>query len=106
MRILLYEYDIHAITGAIADKEIKKLHSHSNSANDNSSSSYIGIENAKSIAVGHASFSLTDVHFSKAKIDHDDGIMIYEIEFYKDKMKYEYKIDAVTGNIIEFECDN
>ena len=31
--------------------------------------------------------------------------MVYEIEFYKDGMEYEYEIDAKTGDIIEYNSE-
>lgn len=30
-------------------------------------------------------------------------MLVYEIEFYKDGMEYEYEIDAETGEIIKYE---
>ena len=42
---------------------------------------------------------------SKAKLENDDGYTVYEVEFYKDRMEYEYKIDAATGEIIEYDMD-
>lgn len=69
------------------------------------SDSYIGIENAKSIAVTHAGCAISDVIFSKAKLDHEDGYMVYEIEFYKDRTEYEYTINALTGDIMEYDSD-
>ena len=36
----------------------------------------------------------------KEKKDYDDGILVYEIEFYTSKnINYEYEINAVTGEI-------
>lgn len=73
-------------------------------ASDNGST-YIGVDKAKSIAVSHAGFSVSDVEFSKAKLEKDDGYVVYEIEFYKNNMEYEYKIDAATGTIKEYEVE-
>lgn len=30
----------------------------------------------------------------------------YEIEFYKDRMEYSYEIDAIIGEILDYEKDN
>lgn len=70
-----------------------------------SNDTYIGIDQAKAVAVGHAGLSVSDVVFSKAKLDHDDGLVVYEIEFYKGGMEYEYEINAVTGDILEYDWD-
>lgn len=67
--------------------------------------SYISIDQAKSIAVGHAGLSVSEVRFSKAKLENDDGYTVYEIEFYKDRMEYEYTINAMDGSILEYDSD-
>lgn len=68
-------------------------------------SPYIGIDRAKNIALAHAGFSEDEISFSKAKLENDDGYTMYEVEFYKDRVEYEYKIDAVSGDIIEYDAD-
>lgn len=45
------------------------------------------------------------MNFSKAKLERDDGITVYEIEFYKDGVEYDYTINASNGNILEFDAD-
>lgn len=102
-----YEYEINAATGAIRSRDVEEYKTSTGQSEDTGNSgSYIGIDNAKSIAVSHAGFSVADVSFSKAKLDIDDGQTVYEIEFYKDGYEYEYKIDAVTGSILEYDTDN
>ncbi len=102
-----YEYEINAATGAIRSKDAEEIKTSAGQSGDTGNSgSYIGLDNAKSIAVSHAGFSVADVSFSKAKLDRDDGQIVYEIEFYKDGFEYEYKIDAVTGSILEYETDD
>ena len=68
------------------------------------SQQYIGLEQAKSIALDHAGVG-TDVFFTKEKQDFEDGIVVYEIEFYAGQVEYEYEIDAVTGAIWDFDAD-
>lgn len=63
------------------------------------------MDKAKSIAVGHAGFSVADVTFSKAKLENDDGYTVYEIEFYKDAVEYDYTVNAATGAVMEFDSD-
>lgn len=65
----------------------------------------IEVEEAKNIAADHAGFSVSDVSFSKTKLEREHGMMVYEIEFYKDGMEYEYEINAETGEIIKSEFD-
>ncbi len=105
-----YEYEINAATGAVHDKSIEALkkddqeesNSSNNTGNSGGSKNYIGIDKAKSIAVKHAGLSMSGVTFSKAKLDKDDGITVYDIEFLKDGIEYEYEVDASTGKILDY----
>ena len=99
-----YEYEIHASTGAVMSRNVEMFRNGSGSGSGNAGS-YIGIDKAKSIAVEHAGFSVSNVIFSKAKLENDDGYIVYEVEFYKDGMEYEYTIDALNGDILEFDSE-
>jgi uncharacterized membrane protein YkoI len=66
---------------------------------------YIGVEHAKSVALEHAGFSKEEVRFEKAKLDHEDGRTVYEIEFKYRGAEYEYKLDARTGSVVERDVD-
>lgn len=74
-------------------------------ANAETAGSYIGVDKAKTIAVEHAGLSSDSVTFSKAKLENDDGIVEYEIEFYRGRMEYEYNIHAESGEILEFDSE-
>ena len=60
---------------------------------------YISVDEAKQIALSDAGVS--SVSFTKAKLEKEDGRVIYEIEFYTGRTEYEYEIDAVSGQILE-----
>lgn len=107
-----YEYEINATSGTILNKdtEVRKngtgnINDNNNSNKDEISDNYIGVDNAKSIAVSHAGFSVSDVSFSKAKLETDDGQMVYEVDFYMDGKEYEYTIHATSGTILEYDMD-
>ncbi len=103
-----YDYEIDAATGDIRSKDIDNIRASGNQNKNNGaadSGSYIGIDKAKSIAASNAGVSVSDVTFSKAKLDNDDGYTVYEIEFYKDGVEYEYTINAQTGAIMESDRD-
>ncbi len=108
-----YDYDIDAETGNILKSQIEKnaIGTPSQSGNTNSnnssnqSSQYISAEEAKSIALQDAGVNSTDAWFKEAKLDRDDGKMVYELEFYAGGNEYDYEIDAETGNIWKAEKD-
>lgn len=62
----------------------------------------ITAEEAKSAALKHAGFTSTEVTFTKAELDYENGIAQYEIEFYSALNEYEYDINAVTGMVIKY----
>jgi len=68
-------------------------------------SSYISVDKAKSIATQRAGLSMSAVTFEQASLEMDDGIMVYEIEFYHGSKEYECTINAETGTIIEYDED-
>jgi len=109
-----YDYEINAATGAIAKRDVEFFrqdgrHSHSDlhsSGGREAQASYIGEERAKENAVAHAGFKAADVVFTKAEFEWDGGTAEYEVEFYQGGVEYEYKIDAVTGAVLEYGHDH
>lgn len=97
-----YDYEIKADNGDVYKKSFESFQTGKNQ----NAGSYIGVDKAKAIAVKHAGFQTSDVTFSKAKLENDDGSTEYEIEFYKGTTEYEYKIQAVTGDILEYDHDS
>ena len=116
-----YDYEINALTGAIVDKSVE-VNEHAaretrpaatatptaapTAAATEAARGFIGVDRAKSIALGHAGVSASSVSFSKAKLDDDDGRAVYEIEFYVGNTEYDYEIDAHSGAILEASADN
>ena len=66
-----------------------------------SDKAYIGEEQALQTALAHAGISEEDIAFYRMDMDVEKGVMVYEIEFYNGGYKYEYEIDAVTGEFIK-----
>lgn len=58
----------------------------------------ISVDRAKQIALSHAGVS--GASFKKVKLDKDDGVRVYEIEFKVGNVEYDYDIDASSGAII------
>lgn len=65
----------------------------------------ITLDRAKQIAVADAQLDIRNVQFTKAELDRENGVQVYEIEFIKDRTEYEYSIDARTGKILEHSID-
>ena len=97
-----YEYEIDAATGAILEKSVEGRKS---SGGSTGSANYIGVDQAKAIALKNAGLAAGEVTFTKAKLEKDDGVRKYEIEFRKGGTEYEYEIDAATGAILECDVD-
>lgn len=120
-----YDYEIDAISGEIvsSDMDIENYTIPAQTAaqpavtqaapeattaaqpKSNNASGDIGIEKANEIAISHAGLSSGSVSFVKAKIDHDDGVKVYDIEFYSGNVEYDYEINAATGAIVSFDQD-
>ena len=71
----------------------------------NASGSLIGKDAAKSAALIHAGISESSTTRMRVELDHDDGYTLYEVSFNVDRMEYEYKIDAYTGDVLQFESE-
>ena len=63
-------------------------------------------EEAKQIALQKAEIAEADVKFTKVKLEKDDGILQYEINFKKDKVKYSADISAIDGTVISWDIDD
>ena len=59
----------------------------------------ISLEKAKSIALAQVP-GANESHLGEIDLDREHGRMVYEIEIFYNNSKYEYDIDAVTGEIV------
>lgn len=115
-----YEYSIDALTGAILGKDIDKnkpatkkpsatnqsvTKPAETTTKKSSTSDFISISKAKSIALDHSGLNANKVSFRKVQLEKDDGVYEYEVEFHVGNMEYEYSIDAKTGRILDFDKD-
>ena len=74
-------------------------------ASDPAASTYITADKAKEIALADAGVTAAEAVFLKARLDFDDGRMVYEVEFYSGNTEYDYDIDATTGAILSVDHD-
>ncbi len=94
-----FEVEINAFNGKVKDFEKKKL---------SSGTAAISLDDAKAIALDHARGRAElggKVKYTKAKLDRDDGRLVYEIEFRCDGIEFEYEIDANSGDILDWDMD-
>lgn len=56
-------------------------------------------EDAKSIALTDAGVKESDVANIRIERDTDDGIIVYDVDFYAGNKEYDYEIDASSGEI-------
>ena len=66
---------------------------------------YIGEDAAKQIALQDAGVKEKDTTYLTVHLDHDDGVMVYEVEFMVGNKEYDYDIDAISGKILSKDFD-
>lgn len=109
-----YDYEINSANGEIIsydhDIENNNINNNINNNNVNNSSNSnidskanISKEEAQKIALEHAGLTSNQVKFKRGKVDFDNGIKVYEIEFYYNNKEYSYEINATTGQILSYE---
>lgn len=102
-----YDYTVDGTSGAILKRDTERYGSTStgSTGNSGSTSSDIGSDKAKSIALNHAGVSESSTYELKVKQDYDDGRLEYEVEFKANGVEYEYTILASDGSILSHESD-
>lgn len=66
---------------------------------------YVGMDAAKAAALSDAGVSADQARFTKARMDYEDGVAVYELEFYTSTHEYEYEINAKTGAVYSREAE-
>ena len=90
--IISYDYDIEGDSTPTAIQ-----------AGSSQNTSEITLEKAKEIALSHAGVASANAFEMEGKLDWDDGMSIYEIEFKAGGYEYSYEVDAATGSIVKFD---
>ena len=65
----------------------------------------VTLEQAKQAALKRAGVKATEVRFTKAHQDWDDGRKTFEIEFWKGNTEYDVEIDAATGRVRDYDVE-
>lgn len=101
-----YDLDIDAKSGKVlrTDKEFDNDDDFDNDDSDDkvivADGKFITEKAAVNIAMKQAKGTVTDV-----KLDEDDGRVVYEIEIKDGKYDYDFDIDAISGEVLNFEKD-
>ena len=67
---------------------------------------YLPRGDAIQIALRHAGLKQADICDLSCKLEEDDGVMIYQVEFEHGRYEYEYEIDAKSGKILDVDIDD
>lgn len=58
------------------------------------------------IALRHAGLKQADICDLSCKLEEENGVMIYQVEFEHGQYEYEYEIDAKSGKILDVDIDD
>ena len=88
-----WTYRIDAVLGSVLEKNQENI----------GTQEFISLEEAKSIALKDAGLDdkAQKIEFTKEELNRNQGTPCYILEFNNGEYHYTYRIDAVTGNILE-----
>ena len=107
-----YEYDVDASNGVIVKysqdgkqqtQQSGQTGQQGQSQTTAQSGTDIGQEAAKQAALTHAGVTADQVTNLVVEKDWDDGRLEYKVDFWVDKVEYEYEIDGTTGAVLKNE---
>ena len=90
---------------ATSDDDSVSLTKKAAATSTSTSSTDIGAEKAKEIALQHAGVSASNAVFAKAEREYDDGRLTYDVDFYAGNKEYDYEILASDGTILSYDAD-
>lgn len=69
---------------------------------------YVSQEAVKSTVLDHANLKENNIELYNIHLDYDDDYKRYEYEvsFHADNYEYDYEVDALTGEIIDFDKEH
>ncbi|MGM9661798.1 MAG: PepSY domain-containing protein [Oscillospiraceae bacterium] len=100
------QYDIDALSGVVIETRTPDTAAESGQTTENTAGAALTAEEAKARALAHAGLGSGQATFVKAKLDHENGRQVYDVEFYTaDGTEYDCEIDAASGEVVKFERD-
>lgn len=67
---------------------------------------YLPRRDAIQIALDHAGVAQADICDLSCKLEEENGVMIYQVEFEHGQYECEYEIDAKSGKILDVDIDD
>ncbi len=103
--ILEFDYEIAKADGRIIEKDID-VEKRPAAGGNTDAQTDIGLDAAKQIAVAEFELALSDVEFLEIRKEYDDGILVYDIDFYQNyDAKYSVEIAAADGRVLDRDKD-
>ena len=110
-----YDYVVNAVTGAIIRFETE-IDDDPTAApgtprptaqpTQQPGSELLSEDEIRAIVFSHAGVNANDVREFEIELDDEDGIWVYEVEFESGRHEYSYEVNALTGEIIDYEIDD
>ena len=102
-----FEYKIDAYTGVILETKREAADGTETPSGDSSfptlgSTNYAKV---KAIILKYLGISENNIYDMNIKLEVEDGTLVYEVEFKSDHIEYSFKINAVTGVVLEYEAE-
>ncbi len=107
-----FDYEIDAHSGEIIsfDAETETRYAAQTTvggtANSGQTEAAVTLEEAKAAALEKAGVAGSDAVFTETKLEYDDGILCYKIDFISGATEYEVEINAQTGAIIGYDYES
>lgn len=99
--------DFKYFTNSIIDNNNSNTNESTNNENaSNSNTTTITMDEARDIALNHASTNINSITHLRTERDYENNTLVYEVDFIYNNYEYDYKIDAATGTIISYDVDS
>ena len=110
-----YDYVVNAVTGEIIKSETEVDDDPTAAPGtprptaqptQQPGSELLSEDEIRAIVFSHAGVNANDVREFEIELDDEDGIWVYEVEFESGRHEYSYEVNALTGEIIDYEIDD
>ena len=101
-----YDYTIDSTSGDILDQDVEALAptvgKSSRESGKATANAAITEDEAKSIATERAGIAESDADFISAKLDTENGMTVYEVEFIANNTEYDVTVNAETSEVVDY----